>query len=122
MLPSERTMKYLRSIGVPVGKTEYWQAIPKSRNPAGGVRKDLFTFIDLIALYPGRIVAIQATSRGSMSARAAKIKAEPLARKWMESGGEILIYGWNKRKHGKCWRWWPHIKSAVLSGDEIRFE
>jgi hypothetical protein len=92
-------MELLRSRdGVVVDKAEYWLAIPS--HPAGGVRRDLFGFIDLIYLDGSKIVAVQATSRQNLRSRERKILTEcnVAAIAWIAAGGKIEVWGWQRLK------------------------
>lgn len=105
--PTTRTLKELRSHGFIVAKAEYWQAA-KFR-PGGGVRIDLFGFIDLVALCGSHgIVGIQATSGSNITSRIRKILTEcrEPAMAWLEAGGKIEVWGWKKKKvkvNGRNW-------------------
>jgi hypothetical protein len=73
--------------------------MPKAPFP---ITKDAFGFGDLLAALPNQfsgssIALVQVTSTGNINARREKIKAEPLAAKWKQAGGAILLHGWAKR-------------------------
>jgi hypothetical protein len=89
--PTQLSLRYLRAQGYTVAVVEHW-------NPFAQKRQDLFNFIDLLALKPGEIVAIQTTTRPNLSARHQKIQAEPFARAWLAAGGRIHLHGWQKNK------------------------
>lgn len=61
------------------------------------IRQDLFGCIDIIALTPNGILAIQSTSGAHHADHVAKILAEPRARKWVEAGGRLELWSWAKR-------------------------
>jgi hypothetical protein len=108
--PTQRTLALLRKGNHCAAVAEHWQAIPK--HPAGGVRKDLFGFIDIVALIDGSIVAIQCTSGSCTSARVKKIlnERQEEARKWLECGGKIEVWGWRKlKKKVGNQSWFPKI-------------
>ena len=66
-----------------------------------GARKDLFGFVDIVALTGEEgIIAIQSTSHSMISTRFNKIRIEcqEAAMKWLESGGKIQIWGWHQPK------------------------
>ena len=92
--PTQKSLEYCRKQGWETDKAEYWNAFAR-------VRKDLFNFVDLVALN-GAITAIQTTSTSNMSARKNKILGLPAAKKWLECGGKIEIHGWSKNK-SKRW-------------------
>ena len=89
MSPTQRTLQALRKRGYVCGITEHW-------NPHVQRRKDLFGFADLLAIKPGRIVAVQATSGTNTASRVAKIQQEPNAALWLDAGGQILVIGWRQ--------------------------
>lgn len=68
--PTELTLRYLRRSGYVVGVTEYWFQMGEMEH---GRRRDLFGFVDIIALMDGQSLWIQTTSTGGMSARVHKI-------------------------------------------------
>ncbi len=86
-----------------------------------GVRKDLFGFIDLVAIGDGRIIAYQATTRSNMLARVAKIKNECRhnARQWTKSGGRIVVIGWKKYKKARGGRWWRETETEIIHEDLV---
>jgi len=111
--PTQRTLTELRKQGCQCSVSEYWLRI--DGHPAGGIRRDLFGFIDLIALRHGRIVAIQATSGTNTSARVEKIRNErwEAASEWLKCGGIIEVWGWRKLKKkvgNQCW--FPKVVSV----------
>ena len=110
--PTSRTLEYIRSQG--------WIAdVAEKFNPyAGkfGKRKDLFGFIDIVALGENCINGIQSCG-SAFSEHDKKIREDPLvaenALKWLDCGGRILLIGWRKTKlkrGGKAMRWTPRIK------------
>ena len=70
--PTSRTTEALRNQGATVAIVEHW-------NPHVRIRQDMFGFIDVVALYPGRIVGIQCCARSGHAARRKKILASELA-------------------------------------------
>lgn len=103
MTPTQRSIDFCRDNGWPCEVVERW--VPGTR-----VRKDLFGFIDAIALIHGRIVGLQITSRSNVSARVKKITIEKAAefRGWLDAGGIVEVWGWGKMKKrgpdGKYWQ------------------
>lgn len=90
--PTQRTLAILTKDGWEVGIVERW--IQRAF-----VRQDLFGIIDMIAIRPGQIVGVQATSDngGNVSAHIIKAKAEPRLKTWLEAGGEFWVVGWGKK-------------------------
>lgn len=87
MSPTQRTLKRFREAGYMCEVVERWCQFSKRR-------KDLFGFVDIVAVKEGRIVAIQATSGGNTASRVTKINQEPKAQNWLDAGGIILVVGW----------------------------
>jgi len=115
--PTQRTLKELRSLGRIVDVCERWIINPK--HPAGGFRKDLFGFIDLISLDPERgIVAIQSCG-SDFAAHLRKIMDSECTEnviEWLKNGGKLEVWGWRKvklKRGGKAMRWQPRIKEIT---------
>jgi hypothetical protein len=98
-----------------------------------GHRRDLFGFIDIVAVTGRRIIGIQATTGDNGSKRVDKIMDEcsVQARKWLLSGGEIEVWAWRRLadKHPspgcftptgrqKISHWQPRITAIDLSAFE----
>ena len=70
------------------------------RARGGGYRRDLFKFIDVIALGPGFIMAVQSTSKQQLAAHVRKIVHTPEIREnalaWLQAGGWLVLMGWHK--------------------------
>jgi hypothetical protein len=68
-------------------------------NPHAKIRQDLFGFIDVVALEPGKrgVLAVQACRTDDQSTRIAKIHAEPRAAVWLKAKNRIQVIGWAKR-------------------------
>ena len=116
--PTQRTLRELRSQGRIVDVCERWIVNP--RHPGGGFRKDLFGFIDLIALDSERgIVAIQSCGQ-SFKAHLDKImdsECTEYAIEWLKCGGRIEVWGWRKLKKvrgGKAMVWRPRVKEILM--------
>lgn len=92
--PTQRSLAYLRSAGYEAQVVERWNAFAR-------LRQDLFGFIDVVAIRPAAILAVQATA-SAVADRIAKIKAEPKAVAWLAAGGSIEVHGWTLR--GKAGR------------------
>jgi len=109
---TQRTLRELRRRGVIADVCERF-------NPyAGpfGKRMDLFGFIDLIALYPQRIVAIQSTGPSGHSQHRKKILESELALEWLKSSGEIELWSWRKllkKRGGKLKIWQPRVETIT---------
>jgi hypothetical protein len=110
-------------------KTEQW-------NSYAHIRQDLFGFADAISLgisYIGiqqgietenRIIAIQCTGPSGYAEHRKKIIDNVYAKRWLECGGLIELWGWRqlvdkgKSKSGKRRKtkhWWPRIELITLA-------
>ncbi len=81
-------------------------------NPYSKRWRDLFGFIDLVAL-TGKITAIQFTSRTHVSERKQKLLEIEDARRWLEGGGRILVWGWRKVREGR--RMIPDLREVEVT-------
>jgi len=94
--PTARSLEHLRKLGYIADVTERW--IPKIN-----VRKDLFGFIDILAINDTEVLAVQATGEqnsGNVSTRVLKIAEHenyPKVCKHMR----IVVHGWRKNAAGK---------------------
>jgi len=87
--------KMLEAEGWTVGTVE-------QRIPHTFITRDLFGFLDLMAMAPSRgLMGVQATGGGNMAARVAKIRLEARAGIWLASGGRIQVHDWVKVKGQK---------------------
>ena len=93
--PTQRSLALLREQGYTPWIVEYWNAYAR-------IRKDLYGFIDIVALKentPG-LLGVQTTSGSNVSARITKIRANPLHRLWLSCGNRIQVHGWRKLTRG----------------------
>ena len=97
--PTQRTLERCRKLGYEAGVVE------RPWNPHTKKTTDLFGVIDIVAIAPGGILAIQATTGAHHADRRAKILAEPRARAWVVAGGSLELWTWSKRGPGESKRW-----------------
>lgn len=107
--PTSRTLELLRDQGCVAQVVEYW--VPHSRT-----RRDLFGFIDIVALHPDLgTIGVQATSTGNVNARIKKILEIPEATLWLRAGNKILVAGWKRYKKPVDRKYWrPTLKEITL--------
>lgn len=95
--PTKRSLAHFREQGCTVQVVEHWNAFAK-------LRKDLFGFIDVVALAPdGRTIGVQCTDLTSVSKRIDKITnecADALAA-LRKCGWTIVVHGWGKGANGR---------------------
>ena len=87
--PTQLTLKLLRDQGFVAEVVERWI-------PGANIRKDLFGFVDIVAVDGKRTVGVQATSASNMSARKKKIMESEVLGLVRSSGWEIWVMGWKK--------------------------
>lgn len=114
--PTSRTLALLRD------KCGYAAEVVEKWNPHSKTRKDLFNFIDIVAVRPegelsGCILGVQATSASNMSARKKKCQEQPSFGAWNDSARTIVI-GWKKDKSKHwvptVWEWVPQTQKWEL--------
>ena len=87
--PTQRSLAMLRDAGYTAEVTERWI-------PGANIRKDLYGFIDILALKGKEILGVQTTSYSNMSARAKKIAEHentPIVR---AAEIRLEVHGWKK--------------------------
>jgi hypothetical protein len=109
---TSRTLEYLRNDGYICDVVEKWIRNPK--HPAGGFRRDLFGFADILAFKPESAWVLLVQSCGSSySEHKKKLYASPLAAEWVRRH-ELMLIGWRKLKKkrgGKQMVWTPRVQS-----------
>ncbi len=87
--PTARTLEYLRADGWHAEVTERWV-------PGANIRKDLWTFCDILGLKHGQILAVQCTSDSNVAARVKKITDCELLPLVRAANISIQVIGWKK--------------------------
>lgn len=91
--PTQLTLRHPRAEGWPlVEVVEHW-------NPHARIRQDLFGFVDVLAVGPAGVLAVQTTSAGNVAARVRKIADHPSVGHVRDAGIAISVHGWAKRKN-----------------------
>lgn len=112
MSPTQRSLKYLRERGYTAEVVERWI-------PGANVRRDLFGFIDIVAVKVGfPCLGVQATTASNMSARRAKVMNNEAAKVWCRSGNAALVMGWEKRGPRGRRKLWTVVASDLT--DDLR--
>jgi len=113
MTPTQRTLKYLRDQGYECGMVERWVMIPK--HPAGGIRKDLFGIIDLLAIKGHETIGVQSTGQAFAEHHkklTEEMRGETIG--WLDTGvRQLLLIGWRKVKKvrgKKAMVWRPRLR------------
>ena len=89
--PTKLSLAHLRKTCHAVQVVEVWNSFTRTR-------KDLFGFIDILALEGETTIAVQSTSWGNVSARAKKIAESPLVGFVRDANWRIVIHGWRKNE------------------------
>lgn len=92
--PTTRSLELLRKDGYHVEVVEKWNSFTKTR-------KDLWGFIDLLAIKQNEVLAVQVTSASNMSARRKKIADHENVGKVRDAGIRIELHGWAKGSNGR---------------------
>lgn len=105
--PTARTLEWARKQGWKPDVVERW--LPRAK-----VRKDLFGFIDIVAL-DGQygVHGIQATSSDNITHRQEKLLELPLVLAWLDAGNRLSIVGWAKRGPRGARKLWTPRQVAV---------
>lgn len=92
--PTQNSLKKIKTDGwTTVQIVEHW-------NPFARVRKDLFGFIDILAINDdGDVLAVQTTSYTNINARVKKIQDSEHLCRVREAGWAIEVHGWRKVKN-----------------------
>jgi hypothetical protein len=95
--PTQLTLKLLREEGWNVEVVERWI-------PGANIRKDLFGFIDLVALKDGQTLGVQATTYSNISARVTKIKNAESLSEVRKACWKLWVIGWRKQNNRWTYR------------------
>lgn len=93
MTPTQRTLKHLRDLGYLAEVVEKWV-------PGANIRRDLFGFVDVLAIRPGETLAVQCTSTG-VAERIRKIAESATIGAVREAGWRVQVFGWRKAANGR---------------------
>lgn len=93
--PTQRSLARLRADGYLADVVEKWIPVVKRR-------RDLFGFIDILAIRDNEVVGVQATSGSNVAARIAKIAEHENVGAVRKAGIRIVVHGWAKR--GRRWQ------------------
>jgi hypothetical protein len=112
--PTQRSLKLLREAGFCVD-------ICERRIPVINIRKDLFGFIDILAMSPHTgFLAVQVTSGSNASSRVTKILNTSSAGIWLASGGKIVVHAWRQvGERGKRKTWQCRSISVTAEGGQM---
>jgi hypothetical protein len=112
--PTQRSLKHLRATGA-------LAEVVERRLPKVFITKDLFGFIDIVALVGAGTVGVQTTSGDNVAARLDKMRSPEIApnvRRWLEAGNAVVIHGWRKagpRGKRKLWT----LREVVVTAADL---
>jgi hypothetical protein len=100
---TQRTLAYLRELGLIAEVVERWNPYSKSRH-------DLFNIIDIVAL--GTVIyGVQSCADSGRSEHRKKLLADVRSERWIDAGGVLWLVTWGKHKSdGKRLRWTPYVE------------
>lgn len=104
LTPTQLTLRHLRDVdGWPlVEVVERW-------NPHARIRQDLWGFVDVLAVGPRGVLAVQTTTAANVSERIRKIADSPNVGAVRDAGVAIHVHGWRKRSG----RWELHRNEDI---------
>lgn len=129
MTPQQRSLIKLRQQGYTVDTVEKWQRFPKGypcprcqQRPVISVRRDLFGYVDILALGKGETLLVQVTSGSNHSSRVEKILNDPqvsvTALKCLKAGARIFVHSWAKKGlRGEAKHW--TLRSEEITEDMV---
>ncbi len=89
--PTQLTLRHLREQGWTAEVVEHWI-------PGANIRRDLYGFVDVLAVRGPDTLAVQTTSHTNVSARIRKIADSPTIAAVREAGWCVHVHGWRKVK------------------------
>lgn len=102
--PTQRTLKYLRDQG-------FMAEVVEKQIPHTFIKRDLFNWIDIVAIHPTLgLYGIQVTSGSNLAARMHKAVGNKALAVWLQTGSKLVAHGWRKLK-GK---WTPDIRELNI--------
>lgn len=89
---TQRSLAELRRRGYSPWIVEHW-------NPYAHVKKDLFGFLDIVALHPDRkgLLGVQTTTASNLLARVHKAEKLEAFSLWVAAGNDVEFHGWLKK-------------------------
>jgi hypothetical protein len=111
--PTQRTLALCRKHGWTCQTVEKW-------NAHAHIRQDLFGFVDVLCMNGTSFIAVQSTTGDHAAERIAKIKLEPRALLWLQTGGRIFVHGWRKLTNARSWTCREiELTEAMLKSDAV---
>jgi hypothetical protein len=92
--PTARSLAYLREQG-------YLAEVVERRVPKCMILRDLFGFIDILAIRGDEVLGVQSTSRSNVDARIDKIAGHPNVGAVRQAGIRLEVHGWGRMASGR---------------------
>lgn len=92
--PTQRSLKHLRQLG-------YLAEVTEKTIPRVFIKKDLFGFIDVLAVRKGEVLGVQVTSGSNVASRVNKIAHHDNVGAVRDANIRILVHGWRKNAKGR---------------------
>lgn len=92
--PTQRSLAELR-------KRDYLAEVTERWIPGANIRRDLFGFIDILAIRDDEVLGVQATSGDNVAARVTKIAEHVNVGAVRKAGIRIEVWGWRKNAQGR---------------------
>lgn len=88
---TQRSLAELRERGYSPWIVEHWNAHAR-------VKRDLYGFLDLVALHPDKkgVLGVQTTTAANLSARINKAEKLRSFGLWIAAGNDVEFHGWKK--------------------------
>lgn len=116
MTPMQRSLKLLRDRGYLVAIVERWNHYAK-------IRQDLWSFVDILAIKSGEVLAVQTTSVNNVASRIHKIVKSDHICTVLSAGIKVTVHGWGKtgpRGQRKMWECREESVDAATAQDPGR--
>jgi hypothetical protein len=97
MSPTARTKKLLEAEGFAVAIVERWI-------PGANIRRDMWGFLDIVAIRAGETLGVQVTTADHVAHRRRKILDAPTLAQVVAAGWRVEIHGWKKVRGRWCAR------------------
>jgi hypothetical protein len=88
--PTQRSLKKLKDEG-------YVAEVVEKRIPHTKITKDLYGFIDILAVGHGETLAVQTTTGSHVANRLTKINSSANLQPVKAAGWRVIVHGWAKR-------------------------
>lgn len=108
--PTQRSLAECKKRGWTAQVVE--QTIPRTF-----IKRDLFGFIDIIAITPTATIGIQATSGTNHAARMTKARQQPHFAAWLAAGRTFAVWSWTKRGDRGKRKLWALREESVHESD-----